>query len=77
MPATLELPQQIPAPRAKAGMQKPQGGGKFLVQIPEGAREGDGYGKNRQLHNFSLLHVLCSVFKYQLYTRIPRIALSQ
>ena len=35
------LSQQIPAPRAKARMQKPQGGGKFLVQIPGGA---DGYG---------------------------------
>ena len=34
-----ELPQQIPAPRAKAWMQKPQGGGKFLVQIP-GVRGG-------------------------------------
>ena len=33
MPAPRELPQQIPAPRAKAWMQKPQGGGKFLVQI--------------------------------------------
>ena len=28
-----------PHPRAKARMQKPQGGGKFLVQIPGGARE--------------------------------------
>ena len=42
MPAPRELPQQI-RPRAKARMQKPQGGGKFLVQIPGGAR-GDGYG---------------------------------
>ena len=40
MPAPRELPQQIPAPRAKAWMQKPQGGGKFLVQIPRGARGG-------------------------------------
>ena len=40
MPAPRELPQQIPAPpRAKAWMQKPQGGGKFLVQIP-GVRGG-------------------------------------
>ena len=45
MPASQELPQQIPAPWAKAKMQKPQGGGKFLVQIPGDAR-GDGYGKN-------------------------------
>ena len=28
-----------------AWMQKPQGGGKFLVQIP-GVRGGDGYVKN-------------------------------
>ena len=27
-------------------MQRPQGGGKFLVQIPGGARGGDGYGKS-------------------------------
>ena len=40
MPAPRDLPQQIPAPRAKARMQKPQGGGKFLVQIPGGARGG-------------------------------------
>ena len=38
MPAPRELSQQIPPPRAKARMQKPQGGGKFLVQIPGGAR---------------------------------------
>ena len=38
MPAPRELPQQIPAPGQKARMQKPQGGGKFLVQIPGGAR---------------------------------------
>ena len=31
MPAPQELPQQIPTPRAKARMQKPQGGGKVLV----------------------------------------------
>ena len=29
-----------PPPRAKARMQKPQGGGKFFVQIPGGARRG-------------------------------------
>ena len=40
MPAPLELSQQIPTPRAKARMQKPQGGGKFLVQMPRGARGG-------------------------------------
>ena len=32
MPAPWELPQQIPATRAKAWMQKPQGGGKFLCK---------------------------------------------
>ena len=41
MPAPRELPQQIPTPRAKVYMQKPQGGGKFLVQIP-GVRAGGG-----------------------------------
>ena len=46
MPIPRELPQQIPSPWAKAWMQKPQGEGKFLVQNPGGAREGDGYGKN-------------------------------
>ena len=40
MPVPRELPQQMPASRAKARMQKPQGGGKFLVQIPGGARGG-------------------------------------
>ena len=43
MPAPRELFQQIPAPWAKAWMQKPQGGDKFLVQIPGGAR-GESYG---------------------------------
>ena len=38
MPAFRELPQQISPPRAKAWIQKPQGGEKFLVQIPRGAR---------------------------------------
>ena len=40
MPAPRELSQQMP-PRAKARMQKPQDGGKFLVQIPGGARGGE------------------------------------
>ena len=40
MPAPRELSQQIPAPQAKARMQKSQGGGKFLVQIPGDARGG-------------------------------------
>ena len=44
MPAPRELFQQIPPPPpAKARIQKPQGGGKFLMQISGGAR-GDGYG---------------------------------
>ena len=34
MPIPQELPQQIPTPFAKARMQKPQGRGKFLEQIP-------------------------------------------
>ena len=38
MPAPRELPLQMPALQAKARMQKPQGGGKCLVQIPGGAR---------------------------------------
>ena len=36
-PAPGELSQQIFTPRAKARVQKPQGGGKCLVQIPGGA----------------------------------------
>ena len=40
IPAPRELPQKIPAPRANAWMKKPQGGGKFLVQNPGGARGG-------------------------------------
>ena len=41
MPDPRELSQQIPSPLpgAKARMEKPQGGGKFLVKIP-GVREG-------------------------------------
>ena len=38
MPAPRELYQQIPAPQVKVSMQNPQGGGRFLVQIPGGAR---------------------------------------
>ena len=40
MPTPWELPQQIPAPQAKAWMQKPQGGGKFLVRFPRGEHGG-------------------------------------
>ena len=43
MPAPRELSQQVPSTRAKARMQKPQGGGKFWVQIPGGARGGGGW----------------------------------
>ena len=39
MPTPRELPQEMPNPQAKARMQKPQGGGKCLVQIPGGALE--------------------------------------
>ena len=46
MPAPRDIPQKIPAPRAKIRMQKPQSGGEFSVQIPGGARGGDGHGKN-------------------------------
>ena len=37
MPAPRDIPQKIPAPRAKIRMQKPQSGGEFSVQIPGGA----------------------------------------
>ena len=40
MPAPRDIPQKIPAPRAKIRMQKPQSGGEFSVQIPGGARGG-------------------------------------
>ena len=40
MPAPRRAAQQIPAPQATAWMQKPQGGDKFLLQIPGGARGG-------------------------------------
>ena len=43
MPAPRDIPQKIPAPRAKIRMQKPQSGGEFSVQIPEGARGGGGW----------------------------------
>ena len=46
MPVPRDLPQQIPTSRAKARMQKRQGGGRFsVVQIPW-VRGGMGYGKN-------------------------------
>ena len=40
MPTLRDLPQQIPAPRAKDRTQKPQGMGKCLMQIP-GSRAGE------------------------------------
>ena len=49
-------------------MQKPQGGGKILVQIPRGAR-GDGYGWNWYLHKIMqwcasyFCHLLFYLFK--------------
>ena len=39
MPASRELPQQIATPRAKAWMQKPQGGAHFSYKSP-GVHEG-------------------------------------
>ena len=42
MPAPRDIPQKIPAPRAKIRMQKPQSGGEFSVQIPVVARGGGG-----------------------------------
>ena len=38
MPDPRELPKINHRPRAKAIMQKPQGGARFLVQIPWGVR---------------------------------------
>ena len=46
MPSLGNYPQKSPPLLAKARMQKPQGGGRFLVQIPRGALGEDGYGKN-------------------------------
>ena len=40
MPAPRDIPQKMPAPRAKIRMQKPQSGGEFSVQIPGVARGG-------------------------------------
>ena len=37
MPAPRDIPQKMPAHRAKIRMQKPQSGGEFSVQIPGGA----------------------------------------
>ena len=64
MPAPRELSQQIPAPWAKAWMQKPQGLKKFLVQIP-GVRGGDGYGWNWYLHYFSISHKAFEIWSWE------------
>ena len=40
MPAPRELSQKIPCPQAKAGMQKPQGGGKIFSASPLGCAGG-------------------------------------
>ena len=53
MSAPRPAAQQIPAPRATAWMQKPQGGDKFLVHISWGAR-GDGYGWNWYPHKHNI-----------------------
>ena len=50
MPSLGNYPQKSPPPGAKARMQKPQGRGRFLVQIPMGAWREDGYGKKWQLY---------------------------
>ena len=43
MPAPRELPQQMPAPWAKARMQKPQGAlGQIFGVNPQGCMGGDG-----------------------------------
>ena len=65
MSAPRELPQQMPTHRAKARMPKPQGGGKFLVQIPVGA-QGDGYGWNWYLHYTPIFALpwRCDIMKY-------------
>ena len=46
MPAPRNLPQQIPAPRAKIRMQKLRRGGQIFGANPQGCAGGDGYGKN-------------------------------
>ena len=56
MPAPRDLPQQIPAPRAKIRMQKPRSGGKFSMQIPGGARGGMVMAKIDNCINFTFLH---------------------
>ena len=38
MPAAREIPEEIHASWAKAGMQMPQGRGQFLMQIPGGVQ---------------------------------------
>ena len=41
MPAPRDIPQKMPAPRAKIRMQKPQSGGEFQCKSP-GVRGGGG-----------------------------------
>ena len=55
MPAPRDIPQKIPAPRAKIRMQKPQSGGEFSVQIPGGARGGWSWQKLITALNFCFL----------------------
>ena len=72
MPTPRKLSQQFPTLRAKARMQKPQGGGKFLVQIPGGARrdvmdEIDTCISRRRLKQF---HWIMSIGKVVIYLMI-------
>ena len=58
MPAPRDIPQKIPAPRAKIRMQKPQSGGEFSVQIPGGARGGMVMAKIDNCITFRSFHQL-------------------
>ena len=70
-PAPRELCQQILAPQAKAGMQKPQGGGKCLVQILGDVR-GQMVMDEIDTCIISALY-RCEILCITFYVRIPRI----
>ena len=61
MPAPRDIPQKIPAPRAKIRMQKPQSGGEFSVQIPGGARGGMVMAKIDNCISFLIL--ICDIVR--------------
>ena len=63
MPAPRDIPQKIPAPRAKIRMQKPQSGGEFSVQIPGGAR-GGGWSWQK------LITALLTLLTYKFYENL-------